>query len=100
MSMAVTIRRLVLPAALLALLTGAASAQELGVSNSSGGMPMPSLSLGGGAPRKLTPEEQERQNQIDNAYKAATNKIPDKKPSNDPWGDVRASAPAPKKKPQ
>ncbi len=62
-------------------------------------MPMPSMSLQGEKKRALTPEEQERQKQLDNDYKAATGKIPDQK-ANDPWADVRPTpaAPAPKKK--
>lgn len=44
--------------------------------------------------RKPTAEEVEKQQQLDDAYKAATNKIPDQK-SNDPWGAVRATSPAP-----
>jgi hypothetical protein len=88
--------RVLLPAAAIValltgtLLTGPAAAQ----------MPMPSLSLGGGE-RKLTPEEREKQEAIDKAYRAANGKIPDKK-VDDPWADVRSSAhPAPaKKKPQ
>ncbi len=73
----------------LAVLTTSASAQ----------MPMPSFSLQGEKKRPLTPEEQERQKQLDNDYKAATNKTPDHK-ANDPWADVRPTptAPAPKKK--
>jgi hypothetical protein len=43
---------------------------------------------------KPTPEEMEKQQRLDDAYKAATNKIPDQK-SNDPWGAVRATSPAP-----
>jgi hypothetical protein len=38
-------------------------------------MPMPSFSLQGDKKRPLTPEEQERQKQLDNDYKAATKKI-------------------------
>jgi hypothetical protein len=51
--------------------------------------------------RTLTPEERERQNQIDNDYKVATSKVPDKK-ANDPWAAIRPTptAPAPKKKQQ
>ena len=72
-----------------ALLTTSASAQ----------MPMPSFSLQGDKKRPLTPEEQERQKQLDNDYKAATKKIPEQK-ANDPWADVRPTptVPAPKKK--
>ncbi len=62
-------------------------------------MPMPSMSLQGDKKRPLTPEEQERQKQLDNDYKAATNKIPEQK-ANDPWANVRPTptVPAPKKK--
>jgi hypothetical protein len=51
--------------------------------------------------RTLTPEERERQKQIDNDYKAATGKVPDQK-ANDPWAAIRPTptAPAPKKKQQ
>ncbi|HXX52180.1 MAG TPA: hypothetical protein VEI98_12975 [Xanthobacteraceae bacterium] len=63
---------------------------------------MPKMSLGGKDEKKpLTPEEQERQKRLDDAYKAATNKIPDQTAS-DPWASVRPApvTPAPKKKPQ
>jgi hypothetical protein len=55
--------------------------------------------LGAQQKRPLTPEEQERQKEIDDNYKAAAKKIPDQKGS-DPWADVRATpaVPAPKKK--
>ncbi len=67
--------------------------------NASAQMPMPSISLQGDKKRPLTPEEQERQKQIDNDYKAATKKIPEQT-ANDPWANVRPTpaAPAPKKK--
>ena len=44
-----------------------------------------------------TQEEVEKQQRLDDAYKAATNKIPDQK-SNDPWGVVRPTSPAPSAK--
>ena len=53
--------------------------------------PMPSISLQGEPKRKLTPEEQEKQKKLDDAYQSATNKIPDKKTTSDPWGTVRSS---------
>jgi hypothetical protein len=58
---------------------------------------MPKLSLQGDQKRKLTPEEEERQQRLDADYKAATKKIPDQKAA-DPWADVRQApaAPAPK----
>ena len=76
--------RLILLAAALTLLTTSAFAQ----------MPMPRMSLQGEKKRALTPEERERQKQLDNDYKAATSKVPDQK-AIDPWGDVR---PAPSTK--
>jgi hypothetical protein len=79
--------------ATLAVLTGSAFAQSNPF--------MPKMSLGGQEKKALTPEEQERQKQIDDAYRAATNKIPNQS-ANDPWATVRPApaAPAPKKKPQ
>jgi len=52
----------------------------------------PKLSIGGEQKRVLTPEEQEREKQIDADYKAANSKIPTQK-APDPWADVR-QAPA------
>ena len=49
---------------------------------------MPKISIGGEQKRALTPEEQERQKQIDADYKAANSKIPTQK-APDPWADVR-----------
>jgi hypothetical protein len=79
------LRKLIPAAAALVLLTGTAYAQS--------GFPMPSISLGKDKPPP-TPEEIERQKAIDNAYKAANKKIPDKKEAADPWGNVRPN-PAP-----
>ena len=73
--------RLLHAGAILAFLTGAAAAQGIPIS-------IPT----GDEAKKLTPEEQEKQDRLDKAYKSATQKIPDKK-SNDPWGSVR-TAPA------
>jgi hypothetical protein len=80
-------------AAALALMTGSALAQSNPL--------MPKMSLGGQEKKALTPEEQEKQKQLDDAYRAATNKIPNQT-ANDPWATVRPApaAPAPKKKPQ
>jgi hypothetical protein len=44
--------------------------------------------------RPATQDEIDKQRALDNAYKAATNKIPEQK-TTDPWGNVRTSAPAP-----
>ena len=37
----------------------------------------------------VTQEEVDKQKALENDYKAATKKIPDKKKSDDPWGGVR-----------
>ena len=81
-------RLIPLAGVLLALMTAYASAQG----------PPP---IGPRGTRTLTPEERERQKQIDNDYKAANKMIPNQKPI-DPWGDVRPTqtAPASKKKQQ
>jgi hypothetical protein len=76
------LRTLLATAAVFALLTVNVGAQMNPM--------MPKFSLGKDQ-HKLTPEEQERQDQIDSAYQAATKKIPDQKPANDPWADVRQS---------
>jgi len=91
MNPARNVLRILIPAAtLVALSTGTAIAQ----------FPMPGISLQG-EQKKLTPEEQERQKAIDNAYRSVTAKIPEKR-ADDPWADVRPAppAPAPKKKQQ
>lgn len=69
--------------ATFALLMETASAQ----------LPMPSVSLGGASKRKLSPEEQAKQDALDADYKAATTKIPDQQ-LNDPWATVRPAPPA------
>ncbi|MGN6462623.1 MAG: hypothetical protein ACTHLY_15630 [Pseudolabrys sp.] len=50
---------------------------------------MPGISLGGSNKPKLTPEQQEKQDRLDRAYKAATDSQPAAKPV-DPWGGARA----------
>jgi hypothetical protein len=75
--------KLVQAAAITVLLMGTAAAQ----------VPM-SLPLG--ETKHYTPEEIERQKAIDRAYKAATDKIPEKKTSNDPWATVRPAPDPPK----
>ena len=73
----------------LSLLSGNAFAQIGGPSSSSGSNPfMPGMSLGGKEQKQLTPEEQEKQKQLDADYKAATKKVPDQKATG-PWGGVR-----------
>ena len=76
-------------AAIIALLTSAGYTQQNPL--------MPSLSIGDAVKRKLTPEEEAKQKQLDDAYRAATKKIPDQNTTVDPWANVR---PAPATAPQ
>jgi hypothetical protein len=75
-------RNLVRACAIVALLTAPASAQA------------PSIPLNPKTPP--TQEEIDRQKAVDQAYDAAIKKIPDKKSSADPWGNIRPTSPAPK----
>ena len=75
------LRNLIQAAAILALATGPAAAQM-------------ALSPFKHEERKLTPDELKAQQQRDKDYKAAMDKIPEKKVTVDPWGNIRP-APAP-----
>jgi len=92
-----TLRILACAGATLFLLTAAASAQ--GVTVGDGGLGFSPFKQQDKRPP--TQDEIEKQQKLDDAYKAATNKIPDQK-ANDPWAVVRpsSSTPAPKKKTQ
>jgi hypothetical protein len=71
------LRNLIKAAAILALVTGPAAAQGV------------ALSPFKRDEKKMTPDELKAQQQRDKDYKAAMDKIPDKKVTVDPWGDVR-----------
>ena len=75
------LRNLIQAAAILGLVTGPAAAQM-------------ALSPFKHEERKLTPDELKAQQQRDKDYKAAMDKIPEKKVTVDPWGNIRP-APAP-----
>ena len=89
-------RHLLLAAALLTLSTGLARAQITG--------PIPNTGYDTGYSwgafpmyeRSPTPEEVGRNYEIEMRYRETLKtKIPDKKPSNDPWKNVRPAATAP-----
>jgi len=82
------LRKLIGAGVIVIVLTGVAAAQ----------LPMPGLSLGGDNKRKQTPDEIAKQKATDSAYRAAMDKIPDKKTTVDPWGNIR-SAPSAQNKP-
>lgn len=81
------LRKIVHAGTLIALLTGIASAQIM----------TPNINLAPG--RERTPEEIEKEKAIEDAYKSAIGKIPDKKAPVDPWGGVRSN-PSPSSKPK
>ena len=76
------LRKFIHAGAIVALLTGAASAQFT-----------PGISL---TPedRPLTPEDKEKRKAVDDAYKSAIEKIPDKQKFVDPWGNIRPNPPS------
>ena len=70
------LRKLIPAAAILALVAGPAAAQV-------------ALSPFKQDEKKLTPDELKAKQDQERDYKAAMDKIPDKKVTVDPWGDVR-----------
>jgi hypothetical protein len=86
------LRKLIQAGAIVVLLTGDAFCQPASSGNtSSDSIPLNMLP---DSRRRLTPEEQQRERDIEAQYNRTVNdKIPDKKGSKDPWGNIR-SAPA------
>lgn len=76
------LRKVIRAASVIALLTSSAYAQ----------LPPVGIELSPDAPQ-LTPEEREKRQATDDAYKSALKKIPDQKKTADPWGDMRTSPP-------
>jgi hypothetical protein len=74
------LRRLIQAGAILAVFSGPALAQ------SSLGVPLK-------PEQPLTQEEIDKQKAADRAYEQAVNKIPDRKSSSDPWGNIRQPSP-------
>ena len=89
------LRKLIRAGAFVALWTGPAAAQvNQGPSQSNLSIPL-------NQKPPPTAGEIERQKASDRAYDAAMKKIPDKKSSGDPWGDIRpATSPTAKNKQQ
>ena len=70
------LRNLIQAAAILALVTGPAAAQV-------------ALSPFKSQEKRLTPDELKEKQQREKDYKAAMDKIPEKKVTVDPWGNIR-----------
>ena len=83
------LRKIILAGALMALPIATAYSQPGSSGNTASG-PLP-FSLSPGAGRALSPEEVQREQELESKYRDTVNKIPDKKGSNDPWGSVRAA---------
>jgi hypothetical protein len=77
------LRRLVCAGATILLITGAAVAQSDSDASSPLNVPF--------KPKASPPTQDqiERQKAADKAYEATLHKLPDKKSSADPWGDIR-----------
>ena len=82
------LRKLLPAAAIVALTSGLAAAQPASSSSSSSGIGIPLHD-----DRPPTAEEIEKKKAADRAYSDAIQKIPDKKPSGDPWGNIRPGSP-------
>lgn len=95
------LRQLVYAGAIVLLMTAAVGAQPNSSSQSNSDSPTSLMSMPF-KPRAAPPtqEQMERQKAADKAYDAAIHKIPDKKSSTDPWGDVRPASAASRNKQQ
>jgi hypothetical protein len=84
------LRKLIPAAALLILLTGEAYCQLSNGGNTGNSVPM-SMSP---SEQRRSPEQIQKDREIESQYNRTVNdRIPDKKSSSDPWGNIR-SAPA------
>ncbi len=79
------VRTMIKAGAIIAVSTGIASAQS-------------GLNLLGPSGHRMTQEEHDKQEAIDQAYKSAIKKMPDKPKSVDPWGSVRPNTSSPQSK--
>jgi hypothetical protein len=92
----ITMLRMLLGVATVVLLAGSAGAQVTPITSGvADGYDLPRFSEW--SPyyqRSRTPEEAGRDTEIEANYRAAVSKIPDKKPSNDPWKSIRPATTA------
>jgi hypothetical protein len=83
-------RKLIQGAAILVLFMGTAHAQYTNNSNGNTASSPLGMNMLPDNRRHLSPEEAQRERDIEAQYNQTVNeKIPDKKSSNDPWGIVR-----------
>jgi len=85
------LRKLVQAGIIVALSTATAYSQPGGTGNTPSD-PM-QLNMAPGSGRHVSPEERQREQELEAKYRDTVKQIPDKKGSKDPWGSVR-TAPA------
>ena len=83
------LRKLVQAGIIVALSSAAAYSQPGGTGNTPSD-PM-QMNMAPGSSRYVSPEERQREQELESKYRDAVNKIPDKKASSDPWGTMRAA---------
>src|SRR3954447_26356716 len=76
-----SLKKVVGAGAVVTLLTGMASAQ----------LATPGIELSPDGGRALTREEKEKQNAIDEKYRATLKQIPEKRSPADPWNNMRST---------
>jgi hypothetical protein len=77
--------------AILAILLSATAAQaQLSNTGNTGNASGFGMNMAPGE-RRLSPEERQREQEIESRYRDAADKIPDKKGSKDPWGNIRSA---------
>jgi hypothetical protein len=74
-------------AALIVLLSAPAYSQAPGGNSQS-----PHLNLSGLGEKTRSPAEKQRDQEVDQAYKSATEKIPDRNAKVDPWREMRGTS--------
>jgi len=74
---------------MLVLLMGSAHAQYTNQSGGNTGSDSMRMNMMPDSRRHVSPEEAQREREIESQYNRTVEKIPDKKSSSDPWGIVR-----------
>ena len=83
------LRKLIQAGAIITMLTGDAYCQVGSTGNTPSG-PIP-MNMAPNFERHRTPEEQQLDREVESKYRETVSKIPDKKASSDPWGNMRAA---------
>ena len=84
------LRKLIPAVAIVVLSTATAYSQPGSTGNTASGSTGISMAPNSYGPY-VSPEERQRQQELESKYRDTVNQIPDKKGSNDPWGSVRGA---------